>query len=262
MVIARPTLGLSMSLAILAGVGAGCRALPEPAQASGLESSTAVHDQLVFVFDRSISIQDHELAHARELTRDRIRNLDFGDRVVAIELLEQELDEEPARWATQVPERQFPDRMVPRDSVAKQRFLQDVVDYIARFSDSEGREEIGGTDILSTMHLVSAELQAHPDYRTTFVLFSDMLQANQVMNLEGLTRMPEDNWVQKEEAGGTLPDLTGLCVVLAGARTDTPISQVVKDFWMEYFEATGAILLDQNYTYRPVSIPRHPCGGA
>ena len=35
----------------------------------------------------------------------------------------------------------------------------------------------------STLHLVGSELQARPEYLTTFVLFSDMLQANQIMNL-------------------------------------------------------------------------------
>lgn len=255
----RPSVGIA--LALLLGAG-GCRELPEPAQASGTESASPIHDQLVFVFDRSVSIQDHELEHARELTRDRVRKLDYGDRVVAIELLQQELDEEPTRWATQIPEREFPNQNVPRDSIAKQRFIQDIQDYIVRFSDPEGRDGIGGTDILSTLYLVESEIQAQPNYRTTFILFSDMLQANRVMNLEGLTRMPDDNWVRQQAAAGTLPDLTGLCVVLVGARTDTSTSQIVKDFWMEYFKVTGATLLSQNYSYRPVSIPERPCGGS
>jgi hypothetical protein len=35
--------------------------------------------------------------------------------------------------------------------------------------------------------------------------------------------------------------------------------QVVKDFWQKYFEVTGATLRDENYNYRPVSIPETPC---
>ncbi len=236
----------------------GCRELAQPGQASDAGDLTS-RDQLVFVYDRSVSIQDHELEHARALTRDRVGYLDYGDRVVAIELLQQALDEEPTRWATQVPEREFQNQLLRRDSIAKERFIQDVRDYIVAFSEPENRESIGGTDILSTLHLVSAELLGRPGYQTTFVLFSDMLQANQVMNLEGLTRMPADNWIRAQASRGTLPDLTGLCVVLVGAREDTRASQIVKEFWMEYFVVTGATLLDQNYTYRPVQIPRRPC---
>jgi hypothetical protein len=102
-------------------------------------------------------------------------------------------------------------------------------------------------------------MRAQPNHQTTVILFSDMLQANRVMNLEGLTRMPAENWIEDQSARGTLPNLTGLCVVLVGPREDEPMFQVVKDFWQKYFEATGATLLDQNYNYRPVSIPEHPC---
>ncbi len=249
----------SVGLVLLTWGGlVGCRELARPGEASD-SPDTTVREQLIFVFDRSVSIQDHELEHARALTSARIRRLDYGDRVVAIELLQQALDEEPKRWATQIPEREFQNQVVQRDSVSKARFIQDIRDYIDGFSDPEDRENIGGTDILSTLHLVGAELQAQPEHRTTFVLFSDMLQANRVMNLEGLTRMPADNWVRSEAQRGTLPDLSGLCVVLAGARKDTRASQVVKDFWREYFEATGATLLEENYTYRPVQISERPC---
>jgi hypothetical protein len=250
---------LVFAILVTVSASAGCRELAQPGQASDLTNLPA-RNQLVFVYDRSISIQDHELEHARALTSERVGRLDYGDRVVAIELLQQALDEEPRRWATQVPERQFQNQVVPRDAVVKERFIQDIRDYIEAFSNPEDRDNIGGTDILSTLHLVGSELRARPDYRTTFVLFSDMLQANQVMNLEGLTRMPSDNWIQQEAARGTLPDLSGLCVVLVGARKDTQISQIVHDFWLEYFEVTGATLVDQNYTYRPVQLPDQPCG--
>ena len=148
---------------------------------------------------------------------------------------------------------------ISRDSITKARFIQDVRDYIESFSESGERDDIGGTDILSTLHLVGAELQAQPQHRTTFILFSDMLQANQVMNLEGLVRMPADNWIRQQAEQGTLPDLTGLCVYVVGAREDNRVSQIVKEFWTEYFEVTGATLADQNYTYRPVQIPDRPC---
>lgn len=262
MVIVRERCRFRLWIVLVVLVGAaGCRDLAESGEASQ-PSGEPMRDQVVFVFDRSVSIQDHELEHALVLTRERIRRLGHGDRIVAIELLERALDEQPQRWATQVPEREFPDQIVPRDSISKARFLRDVEEYVVRFGEPKGREDIGGTDILSTMHLVAAELAAWPEHRTTFVLYSDMLQANEIMNMEGLTRMPAENWVNDQASRGTLPDLTGLCVVLVGVREDTNLAQVVKQFWEEYFEVTGAVLLDRNYTYRPVALPDHPCPGA
>ncbi len=245
--------------AVVAGIVlGGCQDLAQSGHTSEPEDT---RDLLIFVFDRSNSVQEHELTQARQLTRDRVNELEHGDRIVALELLEESLDEEPRRWSQRVPNRQFENQEIRRDSVARARFIQDVRDYIVRFSDPEDRGGISGTDILSTLHLVASEIQAYPEYRPTLFLYSDMLQANRVMNMEGLVRMPPDNWVQTQAERGTLPDLEGLCVVIVGARNDTRASQIIKDFWVEYFEATGATLQNGNYNYRPVRLPERPCPG-
>jgi len=250
-------LGVAVVLALFTGA---CRDLPG-GRTAGANPGGANHELLIFVFDRSNSILDHELTHALALTRERLRYLSYGDRFAAMELLELSLDEEPHRWAQQVPDRQFQGQEMPRDSIALTRFIRDANDYIARFANPEGRDGIQGTDILSTLHLVASEMAGFPGHRPTLVLFSDMLQANAVMNMEGLIRMPPSDWVQREAALGTLPDLTGLCVVAVGVLTDARGTQIVKQFWEEYFRATGATLLSHNYSYRPVQIPHRPCPG-
>lgn len=253
--------GLSLALALSLG---GCRDLPgESAAGSDGEggSEGERHELLIFAFDRSNSILDHELTHALELTRERLRHLDHGDRFAAMDLLQLSLSEEPRRWAQQVPDRQFADQEMPRDSITKSRFIRDATDYIATFAAPENRGNIQGTDILSTLHLVAAEMAGFPDHRPTLILFSDMLQATDAINMEGLARMPPPGWVEREASRGTLPDLTGLCVVVVGVLTDDPGVQVVMKFWEEYFRATGATLLPHNYSYRPVQIPHRPCPG-
>jgi hypothetical protein len=215
----------------------------------------------VLVFDRSTSITTEELQLYDRLMAQKLQELNHGDRVAAIELLQLSLDEAPQRWAQGVPEREFQNRYAQRDSVSLARFVQNTRDYLRRFSDPDDRDNFLGTDILSTLWDVAEEVRAYPDHRATVVLFSDMLQATQEMNMEGLIRMPPANWVSQRAAQNRLPDLTGACIVVVGARTDTAAGQQVKDFWEEYFEATGAILLDRNYSYRPVQIPRDPCPG-
>lgn len=209
----------------------------------------------IFVYDRSGSMPDYQLERAQELTAKEVRELDHGDRIVAMELLEASLDEPPRRWSQRVPEREYPDMEVDSDSVARARFLRDARIYLQKFTDPESREPSRGTDILSTLHDVAADLRAHEDHRATLYLFSDMLQANPDLNFEDPVVEPPTDWVEEAASEGRLPDLRGLCVVVVGARTDSEKGQAVKEFWRRYFEATGATLSDRTYTLRPVELP-------
>lgn len=217
--------------------------------------------QLVLVYDRSTSITSDELELYQRLTGQALDGMSHGDRIVAIELLQLSLDETPNRWSQSVPEREFPDRRMQRDSLTRVRFLRDARDYLRSYTEAEDREEYLGTDILSTLHDVSADVAAYPGHETTVVIFSDMLQANDEINMEGLANMPAADWLQERASQSRLPDLSGACVVIVGARTDTQPGQRVKDFWEQYFATTGAVLLDRNYQYRPVEIPARSCPG-
>lgn len=249
----RPALAL-LGLALL-GATAGC-----DGGSAEVEERNPPPELAIFVYDRSGSMSDHQLERAQELTADRVRGLDHGDMIVAMELLEASLEEPPRRWTQRVPEREYPDMEVGSDSVARARFLRDARAYLQNFTDPEDRQPTRGTDILSTLHDVAADLRAHDDHRATLYLFSDMLQANPTLNFERPGVDPPVEWVERAAAEGRLPDLRGLCVVVVGGRKDTPEGQSVKEFWRRYFEATGAMLRERNYTLRPVSLPEVPCG--
>lgn len=221
----------------------------------GVESDELV----VFVYDRSASISDFQLERARELTEQRVSEMDHGDRIAALEVLQRSLSEPPKRWTQSVPEREFTESQVRRDSVSKARFLRDAQDYLAQYTDPENRGNIRFTDILATLHDVGSEVQAYEDHRAIVYLFSDMLQSDGAIEMAGGRNMPSADWVATRDRQGRLPDLGGACVMVVGARTDTRHGQRVKDFWSEYFEATGAELLDRSYTYRPVRLPVDPC---
>ncbi len=217
-------------------------------------------EMVLFVYDRSTSIPDHGLDLAERLTNDRIMELDHGDRLGGMRVLQLSLAEERQSWSDMVPERTVQNHEIARDSVARVRFLRDATVLLGRLSDHADRNDIDGTDILSTLHDVGAEMKAYPDHATTVYLFSDMLQSNRQIDMEGIRLMPPDGWVQEAKSSGRLPDLTGLCVVVVGARVDTQASQRVKAFWDEYFDSTGATLLASNYMLRPVRLPANPCG--
>lgn len=254
---ARPApLPAALTLALLAGLlaAAGC------SPSSGTDSSEAPQqrDLVIFVYDRSTSVPVHQLELARQLTERRVEALDHGDRVAAVEVLKRSLSEPRRRWSQKVPEREYKgDEYIRRDSLSLERFLADARVYLRSFTDTADRGGYRNTDIFSTLHDVEAEIRAYPDRRPILYVFSDMLQSDDRIEMEGLRNMPDDGWVQQRDEAGRLPDLEGVCVYVAGARTDTWASQQVRSFWRDYFEATGAEL--GGYTLRPVRVPVHPC---
>jgi hypothetical protein len=250
-----------------AGVGRGLAVISALVSAGGCgggEAQTAEAParqprQVIFVYDRSTSITAPELATYQALTEETLDYLDHGDRVAALEMLQLSIEETPDRWSEQVPAREHEGKELQQDSVSRVRFLRDARDYLTKYTDAEGRGEHLGTDILSTLFDVAEHLRGFPEYATTVVLFSDMRQATDEINMEGGARMPAADWVKRRKADGRLPDLSGACILVAGARTDTTEGQRVKAFWMEYFRAAGAMLLDRNYSFRPVRLPKDAC---
>lgn len=232
----------------------GCR---EASPAS--QTPTEPAELAIFVYDRSTSIPDHSLELAGQLTTERILAMDHGDRIAGMQLLQLSLEEAPSRWSETIPPREVEGFEVMQDSISRARFLADADVLLRQLSAAGDRTDIDGTDILSTLHDVAAELRAYPDHVATLYLFSDMLQSNRQIDMEGLRRMPPPGWLEDAAQSGTLPDLSGLCVVVVGARVDTDAAQRVKSFWVEYFDRTGATLVERNYTLRPIRLPESPC---
>lgn len=248
--------------ATAAGLSLGCLAVFSACAGDAATMSEAPPDPaqlVVFVYDRSTSIPEHTLELASQLTESRILDLDHGDRIAGMQLLQLSLAEAPQRWSESLPTREVEGHEIMRDSISRARFLMDANVLLRRLADPAGREDVTGTDILSTLHDVAAEMRAYPNYVATVYLFTDMLQSNRRIDMEGLRKMPPAGWVEEAKRDGRLPDLTGLCVVVVGARVDTEAAQRVKSFWTEYFGATGANLLDRNYVLRPVRLPTAPC---
>ena len=238
--------------------GAGCT---DVSGGGGDPGEQGPRELLILIYDRSMSVSEHQLAHAEEVTGGLVEQLGHSDRIVAMEVLERGLEDPPNRWSQVVPERQFQDRSAQRDSVGRARFLRDVRQYLGQYADPEDREPREGNNILATMHLVQEEMDSYSDYHPRLVVFSDMLQDGHDIDMEGLADMPSDNWIPTEVERGGLPDLNGLCVVVVGARDDLRSNREIRDWWLEYFEATGADLRVDNWKHRPVSLPTEPCPG-
>jgi hypothetical protein len=153
--------------------------------AADKEDESGPSQLALFVFDRSTSIEDYQLELAQQLTNDRLSALRHGDHIAAFQVLQLSLAEPPRRWSQAVPTREFDDMEIARDSITLARFLRDAKDYLRPFSQPADRDNITGTDLLSTLHDVGEEIRAHPQHAPTLYLFSDMLQSNRMIDMEG-----------------------------------------------------------------------------
>ena len=145
----------AMRLSVLAGslALAGCGdVVPAAHQALLAAEAARTPDHVLFVFDRSGSIKPETLARGKELMDARIAALTHGDQLTVMELLQRSLAEPPKRWSQAIPQRDRPDMVLPGDSVSRVRFLRDAVTLLGSFADSTDRQQIQGTDILSTLH--------------------------------------------------------------------------------------------------------------
>lgn len=238
-------------------VGQDPGAAAEAADTGTAETPAGVRrpELVIFVFDRSASVPDFTLALARELTERRLEELAHGDRIAAIQVLQRSRDEPPRRWSQDIPVRGGGS---PRDSAMRADFLRDARLFLADFTDTTEPREILETDLLSTFHDLAEELRTFEGRRATAYLFSDMLQSNPRMNMEEGS-VPSEEWVRDAASRAALPELSGLCVVVIGAGSDTERGRAVRDFWEAYFRSAGATLRAENYLLRPPRLPDDPC---
>jgi hypothetical protein len=99
------------------------------------------------------------------------------------------------------------------------------------------------TDILGAMQLASQIFAQQPDAnRETLVIFSDMRQSTQELNLESLRIAPSFSDVAKR--CGVLPELRNVHVYVLGADGAAKSSvywESLQSFWEAYFHNSGAV---------------------
>lgn len=96
------------------------------------------------------------------------------------------------------------------------------------------------TDLLAMLQRAADYAHGAGGRRTTLLLVSDMLNATAELNMERAGGVPDPAWIAQRQADGRVPDLRGVCVVVAGADVSSARGVAVRDFWRAYFEAAGA----------------------
>jgi len=228
-------------VALLLGalVVAGCH------DAVGGESPNQGHAYIVGI-DISGSRTHGELEESRKLLDGLIDRLEPGDRLTLIEVYQG--GREPARqWSDSI--------RTPRkkgELTGSDRRRVDDFKAIARIQtsvlfDSTRAKEIQSTDIFGTIARAADYAQASRNRPTTLLLLSDMINETPDVRMTSSQEIPSDGWIRRLSASRRIPQLRGVCVVVAGADVSSARGAAVRDFWNKYFEAAGTRVAPDNY---------------
>lgn len=128
------------------------------------------------------------------------------------------------------------------------------VDSLWKIADSVltglGRK-VMKTDILGAIKFAEKVLKTFPHPKKILVILSDMREDSHNYNFdnENLSSARIKKIIELERTKKNLPDLSNVKVYVAGANapTTTKYNQI-QEFWLTYFEETGALIEPHNYS--------------
>jgi hypothetical protein len=213
--------------------------------AVGSESPNQGHSYIVGV-DISGSRTRNDLEESKKLLDALIDRLQPGDHLTLIEVYQG--GREPARqWSDSI---RTP-RKAGQLTSSEQRRLEDFKD-IARMQasilfDSTRAKEIQSTDIFGTLTRAADYAKASRKRSTTLLMLSDMMNETPSVMMTNRADIPGNGWIRHLAAEKRIPQLTGVCVVVAGADVSSARGAAIREFWDKYFAAAGTRVSSDNY---------------
>ena len=229
----------SLALIAFALTVTGCH------DAVGGESPNQGRSYIVGI-DISGSRTRNELDESKKLLNALIDRLQAGDRLTLIEVYQG--GKEPARqWSDSI---RTP-RKAGQLTASDKRRVEDFRD-IARIQtsilfDSLRTKEIHATDIFGTLARAADYAKASRNRGTTLLLLSDMINETPDVRMTSRQDIPDDGWIRHLAAAKRVPQLRGVCIVIAGADVSSARGAAVREFWDKYFEAAGTHVSADNY---------------
>lgn len=232
---------MKSTLVILASalIAVGCDS------AVGGESPNPGHSYIVGI-DISGSRTKTEMDESKQLLDALIQRLQAGDHLTLIEVYQ----------GGRMPARQWSDSIrAPRNAgqlTGSDRQRLEDFRSIARMQtsilfDSVRTREILRTDIFGTLARAADYAKASRNRATTLLLLSDMMNETPDVNMTTRQDIPGDTWIRQRAAAQRIPQLGGVCVVVAGADVSSARGAAIRRFWNKYFEAAGTRVSPDNY---------------
>ena len=213
--------------------------------AAGSDLAKQGHSYIVGI-DISGSRTRTDMQESRNLLNGLIDRLQAGDHLTLIEVYQG--GRMPARqWSDSVRSPREPGKL----TATERRRLEDFKD-IARMQtsilfDSVRTKEIQSTDIFGTLTRAADYAKASRNRGTTLLLLSDMMNETPQVMMTSRQDIPGDGWIRHLAAAKRIPQLSGVCVVVAGADVSSARGAAIREFWDKYFEAAGTHVSPDNY---------------
>ena len=213
--------------------------------AVGSESPNQGHSYIVGV-DISGSRNKTELDESKKLLDGVIDRLQAGDHLTLIEVYQ----------GGRLPARQWSDSIrSPRKAgqlTGTERQRIEDFKAIARMQssvlfDSVRAKGILSTDIFGTLTRAADYAKASRKRPTTLLLLSDMMNETPDVMMTNRQDIPGNSWIRERAAEQRIPQLRGVCVVVAGADVSSARGAAIRQFWNKYFEAAGTRVSPDNY---------------
>jgi hypothetical protein len=220
-------------------VAAGCD------DAVGGESPNQGHSYIVGI-DISGSRTKAELDESKQLLDALIGRLEAGDRLTLIEVYQG--GREPARqWSANIRAPKDPEKPTASDRRRVDDFKNIARMQTSILFDSVRAKAIQSTDILGTLHRAADYAKASRYRGTTLLLLSDMINETADVRMVNPQDIPRDDWIRRLASARRIPQLGGVCVVVAGADVSSARGAAIREFWNKYFEAAGTRVSADNY---------------
>ena len=220
-------------------IAAGC------GDAAGSDFPKQGHSYIVGI-DISGSRTRTEREESRNLLDALIDRLQAGDHLTLIEVYQG--GRTPARqWSDSVRSPREPGKV----TASERQRLEDFKD-IARMQtsilfDSVRTKEIQSTDIFGTLTRAADYAKASRKRGTTLLLLSDMMNETPDVMMTNRHDIPGNGWIRERADAKRIPQLSGVCVVVAGAEVSSARGAAIREFWNKYFEAAGTHVSPDNY---------------
>jgi hypothetical protein len=209
--------------------------------------------------DRSTSRKRSEVTQDQHLVETIINNLEYGDRILILQVHWSGRQDGARQWVTQMPFPRDSTAPTPVDAENLRRNRSAAAVAATQFFDSVRPNQ---TDLFATFFDVSEVVRERDLHRSRIVVLSDMLQSSTAsgnINMEPPKGVPDSSWLATQEQQGLLPHLDGTCVTVIGADPSTPHGKSVLRFWQQYFRETGSRLEPSNYRYLLFDVQQLGC---
>jgi hypothetical protein len=216
-------------------------------ESAGARPAAPQTAQFIVGIDLSASRSVEALRDSRRLLDDLVESrLHNGDELVLLEMYGSS-DTGDHQWIDSVPRARTPGVISTADKRRLDDFKAVAHQVVGAMFDPNRARRIDNTDVFATISRAADYAKGAHDRRSTLILLSDMENSTDEMRMEKSGGIPSPEWIEVRRTANRLPDMRGVCVLVAGAASTTQREATIRDFWVRYLAAAGTTLEATNY---------------